>query len=54
MLIDMKRQMKEQQAQSDCNQKQATLDRDNDAREQEAFKQHNDQLQVQIAVLQKA
>jgi len=43
MLADMKEQM-EQQAQSDRDQKQATLDRDNATREQEALKQQNDQL----------
>ena len=46
MLADMKEQMKEQQAQSDRDLKQAALDRDNIAREQEALKQHNDKLQT--------
>jgi len=47
MLTDMKEQKKEQKIRSDRDQEQAT-------REQEALKRHNDQLQAQIAVLQRA
>jgi len=39
MLTDMKEHMKEQQAQSDHDRKQAALVRDNAAREQEVLKQ---------------
>ena len=53
MLIDMKEHMREQYVQSDHDRKQAALDRDNAVREQEALKQHNDQLQEQIAAFQK-
>ena len=53
MLADMKEQMKVQQAQSDRDWKQAALDRNNAVKEQEALKQHNDQLQAQIVTLQK-
>ena len=47
MLVDMK----EQQAQSNCDWKQAALNHDKAAQEQEALKQHNDQLQAQIVAL---
>ena len=53
MLADMKEQMKEQQARSDRNRKQAALDRKNAAHEQKVLKRLNDQLQTQIATLQR-
>lgn len=52
MLAGMKEQMKEQQARSDSNRQQATLECENIVREQEALKQLNDQLQTQVAALQ--
>ena len=42
MLTDMKEQMKEQQARSDRNWKQAALDCENVIREEEALRQLND------------
>ena len=51
MLTDMKEQMKDQ-AQSDRDRKQAALDRGNAIREQEALKQHINELQAQIATPQ--
>jgi len=42
MLADIKKQMKEQQVQSDRNREQAALDRERAAHEQEALKQLND------------
>ena len=51
MLADMKEQMYEQQAQSYHDQKQAALNRERAAHEQEALKQLNDQLQAQIVTL---
>ena len=53
MLVDLKEQMKEQQAQSVRDRKQAALDCDNTAREQEALKQHNNQLYAQIVALKR-
>jgi len=52
MLTDMKEQMKEQQAQSARDRKQAALDCDNAIREHEPLRQLNNQLQAQIATLQ--
>jgi len=51
MLADMKEQMKEQ-VQSDGDQQQAALDRENAIREQEALRSLNDQLQARIAASQ--
>ena len=42
MLTDVKEQMKEQQVQTNHDRKQAALNCDNTAREQEPLKQHND------------
>ena len=52
MLVDMKEQMKEQQAQSNRDREQTFLDRENVIREQEALSQLKNQLQAQIAALQ--
>ena len=46
MLADMKEQMKEQPAQSDRDREQATFNRENVIREQEALMQLNNQLQA--------
>ena len=46
MLANMKEQMKEQQAQSDCDRKQASLDREKALREQEALRRHNDNFRI--------
>ena len=51
MLTDLKEQMKEKQARSDHDRKQAALDRENIDREQEALKQLNDQLHARITAL---
>ena len=51
MLADIKEQIKEQ-AQSDRNQEQESLDRENVIHEQETMRQLNNQLQTQIAALQ--
>ena len=53
MLIDIKEQIKKQQAWSDSDREQAALDSENTVREQEALKQLNDQLLAQIATLQR-
>jgi len=51
MLVDMKEQMKEQQAQSDRDREQAALGRENAICEQEALRQLKEQPQAQIAAL---
>ena len=51
MLANMKQQVKKQQARSDRDQKQVTLDRENVICEQEALRQLNNQLQAQIVIL---
>jgi len=51
-MLDMKEQMKDKQAQSNCDWEQVALDHKNVIREQEALRQVNEQLQAQIAALQ--
>jgi len=49
MLASMKKQMKEQHAHSDRDQKQGPLDCENVIREQETLRQLNNKLQTHIA-----
>jgi len=53
ILVDVKEQIKEHQAQSDRDWEQATLDHKRAVHKQEVLK-YNNQLQAQIATLQKA